>query len=139
MDPGWPFRTLCGDTVGRPHRNHFQVIAETGQLQYDGKANGGHLFRPVDKDKLDFSEPAMPFYAQESTTWMTQNTTIAFHCIPAIHVSSHLYVAYSELRSPGFAQSLGFLMRYRSSRLSFCNTETDTLCLAQKRLPYFIL
>jgi len=35
---------------------------------YDGMANGGHLFRPEDKDELDFSEPAMLFYAQESTT-----------------------------------------------------------------------
>jgi len=31
-------------------------------------ANGGHLFRPEDKDELDFSEPAMLFYAQQSTT-----------------------------------------------------------------------
>jgi len=31
-------------------------------------ANGSHLFLPEDKDKLDFSEPAMLFYAQESTT-----------------------------------------------------------------------
>jgi len=47
-----------------------QVIAETGptgQLHYDGMANGGHFFRPEDKDELDFSEPAMLFYAQEST------------------------------------------------------------------------
>jgi len=53
------------------NRNHFQVIAETGQtgqLHYHGMANGGHLFRPEDKDELDFSEPAMLFYAQESTT-----------------------------------------------------------------------
>jgi len=51
--------------------NLFQVIAETGptgQLHYDGMANGGHLFRPEDKDELDFSEPAVLFYAQESTT-----------------------------------------------------------------------
>jgi len=49
------------------NRNHFQVIAETGQtgqLQYEGKANGSHLFRPEDKDKLDFLEPAMLFYAK---------------------------------------------------------------------------
>jgi len=62
------------------NRNHFQVIAETGQtgqLQYDSKAN------PEDKDKLDFSEPAMLFYAQESTTRMTRNTIIAFHRFPA--------------------------------------------------------
>jgi len=53
------------------NRNHFQVIAETGptgQLHYDGMAHGGHLFRPEDKDELDFSEHAMLFYAQESTT-----------------------------------------------------------------------
>jgi len=53
------------------NRNHFQVIAETwptGQLHYDGMANGGHLFRPEDKDESDFSEPAMLCYAQESTT-----------------------------------------------------------------------
>jgi len=33
------------------NRNHFQVIAKTGQfgqLQYSGMANGGHLFRPED-------------------------------------------------------------------------------------------
>jgi len=51
--------------------NHFQVIAETGptgQLHYDSMATGGHLFRPEDKDELDFSEPAMLFCAQESTT-----------------------------------------------------------------------
>jgi len=46
-------------------------------------ANGGHLFRPENKDELDFSESAMLFYAQESTTRMTRNTTIAFHRIPA--------------------------------------------------------
>jgi len=48
------------------NRNHFQVIAETGltgQLHYDGMANGGHLFRPEDKVELDFMEPAMLFYA----------------------------------------------------------------------------
>jgi len=56
------------------NRNHFQVIAETGptgQLHYDRMANGGHIFRPEDKDELDFSpltEHAMLFYAQESTT-----------------------------------------------------------------------
>jgi len=53
------------------NRNHFQVTAETGpagQLNYNGMANGGHLFRPEDKDELDFSEPAMLFYAQQSTT-----------------------------------------------------------------------
>jgi len=53
------------------NRNHFQVIAETGpteQLHYNGMANGGHLFHPEDTDELDFSEPAMLFYAQESTS-----------------------------------------------------------------------
>jgi len=29
-------------------------------------------------------------------------------------VSSHLYVVYNELLSPGFAQSLGFLMGYNT-------------------------
>jgi len=53
------------------NRNHFQVIAETGptgQLHYDSMANVGHLFCPEDKDELDFSEPAVLFYAKESTT-----------------------------------------------------------------------
>jgi len=57
--------------IVRTNRNHFQVIAETGQtgqLQYDGKAKGSYLSRPEDKDELDFSEPAMPFYPEESTT-----------------------------------------------------------------------
>jgi len=52
-------------------RHAFQVIAETGpsgQLHYDSMANGGHLFLPEDKDELDFSEPVMLFYVQESTT-----------------------------------------------------------------------
>jgi len=40
----------------------------TGQLHYGSMANGGHLFHPEDKDKLDFSELAKLFYAQESTT-----------------------------------------------------------------------
>jgi len=46
------------------NRNHFQVIAETGptgQLHYDGMANGEYLFRPEDKDELHFLEPAMLF------------------------------------------------------------------------------
>jgi len=63
--------TLFPNSKFVTNRNHFQVIAETGptgQLHYiyDGMANGGHLFRP--EDELDFSEPAMLFYAQESTT-----------------------------------------------------------------------
>jgi len=63
--------TLFASSKFVTNLNHFQVIAETGptsQLHYDGMANGGHLFLPEDKDELDFSEPAMLFYAQESTT-----------------------------------------------------------------------
>jgi len=63
--------TLVASSKVETNRNHFQVIAETGstgQLHYDGMANGGRLFRPEDKDELNFSEPAMLFYAQESTT-----------------------------------------------------------------------
>jgi len=68
--------TLFASSKFVTNRNHFQAIAETGptgQLHYDGMANGGHLFRPEDKDELDLSEPAMLFYAQESTTLMTRN------------------------------------------------------------------
>jgi len=83
-----------------------------GQLHYDDMANGGHLFRPEDKDELNFSEPAMLFYAQESTTWMTRNTTIAFHCIPARWfmcplISTSLRMSSAFLAS---ARSLGSLM-----------------------------
>jgi len=92
--------------VGRLYTWLFQVIAETGQtgqLHYDGMANGGHLFRPEDKDELDFSEPALPFYAQESTTRMTRNTTIAFHHIPArwfmCPLISTLFTMSSALRA----------------------------------------
>jgi len=63
--------TLFASSKFITNRNHFQVIAETGptgQLHYDGMANGGHLFRPEDKDKLDFSELAKLFYVQESIT-----------------------------------------------------------------------
>jgi len=62
--------TLFASSKFVTNRNHFQVIAETGptgQLHYDGMANDGHLFRPEDKDELDFSELAMLFHAQEST------------------------------------------------------------------------
>jgi len=47
--------TLFASSKFVTNRNHFQVIAETeptGQLHYDGIANGGHLFRPEDKDEL---------------------------------------------------------------------------------------
>jgi len=63
--------TLFASSKFVTNRNHFQVIAKTGltdQLQYDGMANDSHLFHPEDKDELDFSEPAMLFFAQESTT-----------------------------------------------------------------------
>jgi len=63
--------TLFASSKFVTNRNHFQVIAVTGptdQFHYDGMANGGHLFRPEDNDELNFSEPAMLFYAQESTT-----------------------------------------------------------------------
>jgi len=63
--------TLFASSKFVANRNHFQFIAETGptgQLRYDGMANGDHFSRPEDKDELDFSEPAMLFYAQESTT-----------------------------------------------------------------------
>jgi len=60
--------TLFASSKFVTNRNQsFQVIAEirpTGQFHYDGMANGGHLFRPEDKDELDFSEPAMLFYAK---------------------------------------------------------------------------
>jgi len=63
--------TLFANSKFVTNHNHFQVIAETGltgQLHYDGMANGGHLFRPEEKDELDYSELAMLFYAQESIT-----------------------------------------------------------------------
>jgi len=46
--------TLFASSKFVTNRNHFQVIAETGptsQLHYDGMADGGHLFRPEDKDE----------------------------------------------------------------------------------------
>jgi len=63
--------TLLASSKFVTNRNHFHAIAETGptgQLHYEGIANGSRLFRPEDKDELDFLEPAMLFYAQESTT-----------------------------------------------------------------------
>jgi len=45
----------------------FSVITNTGptgQLHHDSMANGSHHFRPEDKDELDFSGPAMLFYAR---------------------------------------------------------------------------
>jgi len=56
--------TLFASSKFVTNRSHFQVIAETGptgQLHYDNMANGGHLFRPEDKDEFDFSEPAILF------------------------------------------------------------------------------
>jgi len=49
--------TLFASSKFVTNRNHFQAIAETGptgQLHYDGMANGGHLLCPEDKDELDF-------------------------------------------------------------------------------------
>jgi len=68
---GMMISTLFASSKFVTNRNHFQVIAETGptgQLHYDGMANGDHFFNPEDKDELDFSEPAVLFYAQESPT-----------------------------------------------------------------------
>jgi len=48
-------------------------------------ANGCHLFRPEDKDKLDFSEPEY-------------NHSLPPYC-SLIRVSSNLYVASNELLS----------------------------------------
>jgi len=75
-------------------------------------ANGGHLFRPEDKDELDFLERAMLFYAQESTTWMTRNTTIAFHRIPARWFMCPLISTSLRMSSAlqAHARSLGFLI-----------------------------
>jgi len=95
--------TLFASSKFVTNRNHFQVIAETrptGQLHYDGMANGDHLFRPEDTDELDFSEPAVLFHANHL------NDTEYNHSLPPyfsalIHVSSHLYVASNGLRSPG--------------------------------------
>jgi len=111
--------TLFASSKFVTNRNHFQVIAETGptgQLHYDGMSNGGHLIRPEDKHGLDFSEPAVLFYAQESTTWMTWNTTITFHRIPARWfmcplISTSLWMS-SALRAS--ARSLGSLIGYWS-------------------------
>jgi len=65
--------TLFASSKFVTNRTHFQVTAETGptgQLHYEGMANGGHLFRPEDKDEFDFSEPVGPnaLLCQESTT-----------------------------------------------------------------------
>jgi len=45
-----------------------QTDAQRQSQRRQRMGNGGHLFRPEDKDELDFSEPAMLFYAQQSTT-----------------------------------------------------------------------
>jgi len=64
--------TLIASSKFVTNRNHFQVIAETGptgQLHYDSMANGGHLFRPEDKDELDLSRNLQrSFMPKESST-----------------------------------------------------------------------
>jgi len=44
-----------------------QMDAQRQSQRRQRMANGGHVFRAEDKHELDFSEPAMLFYAQEST------------------------------------------------------------------------
>jgi len=94
------------------NRNHFQVIAETGQtgqLQYDGKAIGSHLFRP----NWTFRNLQCSFMPKsQPPEWQEYNHSLPPYSSTLIHVSSHFYVAYNELRSPGFNQSLGFLTGY---------------------------
>jgi len=90
------------------------MIPKTGAQRQRKHRWSGHLFRPEDKNELDFSEPSMLFYAQESATWMTRNTTIALHRIPARWfmcplISTSLRMS-SALRAR--ARSLGSLMGY---------------------------
>jgi len=78
--------TLFSSSKFVTNRNHFQVFAETGpigQLHYDGMENDGHLFHPEDKDELDFSKPAMLFYAQEYHLNDTEYNHSLLHRIPA--------------------------------------------------------
>jgi len=95
-------------------RFYRQAVAETGptgQLHYDSMANGGHLFRPEDKDELDFSEPAMLFYARVNHLNDTEyNHSLPPYSSTLIHVSSHTSLRVSsalrasarmKLRSPG--------------------------------------
>jgi len=87
------------------NRNHFHVIAETGptgQLHYDVMANSGHLFRPEDR-RIGLFGTCNAFLCPRVNHL---NDTEYNHSLPPyssalIHVSSHLYVASNELRSPG--------------------------------------
>jgi len=59
------------------------------------------------------------FYAQESTTWMTRNTAIAFHRIPARWFTCPLISTSLRMSSAlwASARSLGSLMGYELSPL----------------------
>jgi len=65
-------------------------------------ANGGHLFGPEDKDELDFTEPAVLLCPRVNHLNDTEyNHSLPPYSSALIHLSSHLYVASNELRSPG--------------------------------------
>jgi len=105
--------TLFASSKFVTNGNRFQVIAETGptgQLHYDGMANGGHLFRPEEKRRIGLFGTCNALLC---TRVNHLNDTEYNHSLPLyssalIHVSSHLYVASNELRSPGECPAFRF-------------------------------
>jgi len=95
------------------NRNHFQVIAETGptgQLHYDGMANGGHLFCPEDRQFGLFGTCDALLCSRVNHLNDTEyNHSLPLYSSALIHVSSHLYVASNELCSPGERPEFRFL------------------------------
>jgi len=93
-------------------------------------ANGGHLFRPEDKDELDFSEPPMLFYARvDHVNDMEYNYSLPPYSSALIHVHPLMSTSFrmsSALRAS--ALSLGSLIGYISSTRCYIKPET-VVCL----------
>jgi len=105
--------TLFSSSKFVTNRNQFQVIAETGptgQFYYDGMAIGGHLFCLEGKDELGLFGTCNALLCPKVNHL---NDTEYNHSLPPyssalIHVSSHLYAASNELRSPGVRPEFRF-------------------------------
>jgi len=114
MDSDDPFRPYVATPVKYrrvalivwTNRIDFQVITETGQtgqLEYDGTANGGHLFCPEDIRQIGPFGTCNALLCPKVNHLndMEYNHTLPPYSSALINVSSHLYVACNELRSPG--------------------------------------
>jgi len=115
------------------------MIPKTGaQCQRKHRRHGGHLFRQEDKDELGLfgicSAVLPPRVNHLNDT--EYNHSLPSYSSALIHVSSHLYVASNELRSPGESSQFRFpngLLRV-NVYLLYCMDRVEACALTKSEL-----